>query len=90
MQQVNRIATELLTTSPPHLTRQHFIMLADELAYDKMYYNSPISYHEKLNRMVSYCMTTNHRFNITSFKKRIDKTYNSLVKNLEKSVGGTI
>ena len=75
---------------PPKLTRQHFVMLADELAQDKVYYKSPLSYHEKLIRLVTYCQASNSRFNIKSFKTRIDKSYNKLVKSLEKSAGGTI
>ena len=75
---------------PPKLTRQHFVMLADELAQDKVYYKSPLSYHEKLIRLVTYCQASNSRFNIKSFRARINKSYNKLVKSLEKSAGGTI
>ena len=75
---------------PPKLTRQHFTMLADELAQDKVYYKSPLSYHEKLIRLVTYCQASNSRFNIKSFKARINKSYNKLVKRIEKSAGGTI
>ena len=75
---------------PPKLTRQHFTMLADELAHDKVYYKSPLSYHEKLNRMVAYCQASNASFNLASFKTRINKSYDKLVKSLEKSAGGTI
>ena len=75
---------------PPKLTRQHFTMLADELAQDKVYYKSPLSYHEKLNRMVAYCQASNVNFNLATFRARINKTYDRLVKSLEKSAGGTI
>ena len=74
----------------PYMTRRHFVMLAEELAHDKLYYTNPLSYHEKLSRMIAYCQASNIKFNIKSFKTRIDSTYKGLIKNLEKSVGGTI
>ena len=37
---------------PVKLTRQHFVLLADELAEDKLNYN-PLAYHEKLKRMLN-------------------------------------
>jgi len=90
MEQVTRLANKLLIDRPPYMTRRHFIMLADELAHDKVYYKSPLSYHEKLNRMVAYCQASNADFNLATFRARINKTYDRLVKSLEKSAGGTI
>lgn len=90
MQQVTRTINKLLLERPPYMTRQHFVLLAEELAHDKVYYNSPISYHEKLDRLITYCQASNPKFNIKSFKARIDKTYSNLIKELGKRVGGSI
>jgi len=90
MEQVTRLSNKLLIDRPPYMTRKHFVMLADELAHDKVYYKSPLSYHEKLNRMVAYCQASNANFNLASFKTRINKSYDKLIKSLEKSAGGTI
>ena len=90
MEQVTRLNNKPLIDRPPYMTRRHFIMLADELAHDKVYYKSPLSYHEKLNRMVAYCQASNANFNLASFKTRINKSYDKLIKSLEKSAGGTI
>jgi len=90
MEQVTRLSNKPLIDRPPYMTRRHFIMLADELAHDKVYYKSPLSYHEKLNRMVAYCQASNADFNLATFRARINKTYDRLVKSLEKSAGGTI
>ena len=90
MEQVTRLNNKPLIDRPPYMTRRHFIMLADELAHDKVYYKSPLSYHEKLIRLVTYCQASNSKFNIKSFRARINKSYNKLVKSLEKSAGGTI
>ena len=89
MQQVTRTASKLLINRPPYMTRRHFIMLAEELAHDKVYYNSPISYHEKLDRMIAYCQASNKDFNLKSFKAKIDEAYTSLITELEKKVGGS-
>ena len=78
-----------IVNRPPYMTRRHFVMLAEELAHDKLYYTNPLSYHEKLNRMITYCQASNEKFNIKSFKAKIDSTYKGLVKNLEKNVGST-
>ena len=90
MQQVTRTANKLLIERPPYMTRKHFIMLAEELAHDRVYYNSPISYHEKLDRMIAYCQASNPKFNLKSFKAKLDKTYISLITELGKKVGGSI
>ena len=90
MQQVTRTASKLLINRPPYMTRRHFIMLAEELAHDKVYYNSPISYHEKLDRMIAYCQASNKDFNLTSFKTRISETYTRLINELGKKIGGTL
>jgi len=90
MQQVTRTANKLLIERPPYMTRKHFIMLAEELAHDRVYYNSPISYHEKLDRMIAYCQASNKDFNLKSFKAKLDKTYTSLITKLGKKVGGSI
>ena len=90
MQQVTRTANKLLIERPPYMTRKHFIMLAEELAHDRVYYNSPISYHEKLDRMIAYCQASNPKFNLKSFKAKLDKTYISLITKLGKKVGGSI
>ena len=72
------------------LSRKHFILLAEELAQDKIYYKSIISYNEKLDRLCSYCAKSNHRFDKTKFIAFINKTYKNLVKELDKKIGGTI
>ena len=90
MQQVTRTANKLLINRPPYMTRQHFIMLADELAHDKVYYGSPISYHEKLERMITYCQASNPKFNIDSFKTRVSETYTRLINELGKKIGSTL
>ena len=59
------------------LTRQHFVLLADELAEDKLNYN-PLAYHEKLKRMLNFCKEINPRFKNKTFLTRISKTYEKL------------
>ena len=49
------------------MTQKHFIVLADELAQDKFFYDSLIAYHEKLDRMIKYCQDSNERFNFKKF-----------------------
>ena len=73
---------------PIKLSRQHFVLLADELAEDKLYYN-PLSYHEKLKRMLAFCKETNPKFKNKTFLTRITKTYEKL-KSEPLRIGGTI
>ena len=63
------------------LSRKDFILLAEELAQSKLYYKSPISYNEQVERLTAYCIKSNPRF---------DKTYKNLVKELDKKIGGSI
>ena len=74
----------------PYMTKKHFTVLADELGHDKFYYNSKIAYHEKLTRFTTYCVKTNIRFDIDTFNKRIEHTYNRVKSVAEKQIGGTI
>jgi hypothetical protein len=59
----------------PYLTKKHLIVLADELAEDKIFYNSMIAWHEKYKRLTDYCNSANDRFDIKTFNKRIKSTY---------------
>lgn len=59
----------------PYLTKKHLIVLADELAEDKIFYNSMIAWHEKYKRLTDYCNSANERFDIKIFNKRIKSTY---------------
>ena len=77
-------------TKIPYMTRRHFIVLADELGADKFYYSSKIAYHEKLERLISYCQKSNARFNLDTFKARIDKSFNETQIQALKTAGGTI
>ena len=72
------------------LSRKDFILLAEELAQSKLYYKSPISYNEQLERLTAYCIKSNPRFDKTKFIAFIDKTYKNLVKELDKKIGGSI
>ena len=72
------------------LSRKDFILLAGELAQSKLYYKSPISYNEQLERMTAYCIKSNPKFDKTRFIAFIDKTYKNLVKELDKKIGGSI
>ena len=62
----------------PYMTKKHFVVLAEELAGDKIYYNSAIKYHEKLERMIKYCEASNEDFNTKTFTAHINKTYEAL------------
>jgi len=73
----------------PYMTKRHFIVLADELAHNKFYYNSQIAYHEQYARLTEYCQKSNDKFNLITFNKRIDDTYKRVKLVAEKSVGGT-
>ena len=72
------------------LSRKDFILLAEELAQSKLYYKSPISYNEQLERLTAYCIKSNPRFDKTRFIAFINKTYKNLVKELDKKIGGSI
>ena len=72
------------------LSRKDFILLAEELAQSKLYYKSPISYNEQLERLTAYCIKSNPRFDKTRFIAFINKTYKNIVKELEKKIGGSI
>ena len=72
------------------LSRKDFILLAEELAQSKLYFKSPISYNEQLERLTAYCIKSNPRFDKTRFIAFINKTYKNLVKELEKKIGGSI
>ena len=72
------------------LSRKDFILLAEELAQSKLYYKSPISYNEQLERLTAYCIKSNPKFDKTRFIAFIDKTYKNLVKELDKKIGGSI
>ena len=72
------------------LSKKDFILLAEELAQSKLYYKSPISYNEQVERLTAYCIKSNPRFDKTRFIAFIDKTYKNLVKELNKKIGGTI
>ena len=70
------------------LSRQHFVLLADELAEDKLNYN-PLAYHEKLKRMLDFCKVVNLKFKPKTFLTRITRTYEKL-KSEPFKIGGTI
>ena len=72
------------------LSKKDFILLAEELAQSKLYYKSPISYNEQVERLTAYCIKSNPRFDKTRFIAFIDKTYKNLVKELDKKIGGSI
>ena len=72
------------------LSRKDFILLAEELAQSKLYYKSPISYNEQLERLTAYCIKSNPKFDKTRFIAFINKTYKNLVKELDKKIGGSI
>ena len=80
MQETNKIS---------YMTRRHFIILADELGTDKFYYKSEIAYHEKLERLINYCQKSNARFNLDTFKARIDKSFNETKAQAFITIGGT-
>ena len=72
------------------LSKKDFILLAEELAQSKLYYKSPISYNEQVERLTAYCIKSNPRFDKTRFIAFINKTYKNLVKELDKKIGGSI
>ncbi len=72
----------MTTKKIPYMTKKHFVVLAEELAGDKLFYTSAIQYHEKLERMIKYCEASNDRFNLKNFTAHIDKTYKNLCNDL--------
>ena len=48
----------------PYLTKKHLIVLADELAEDKIFYNSMIAWHEKYKRLKHLTSVLNQLMNI--------------------------
>ena len=70
----------------PYMTKKHFIVLADELAHDKFYYDSMIAYHEKYARLTEYCAKANSGFNLDWFNKRLNTTYQNLVNKMQKAI----
>ena len=72
----------MTTKKTPYMTKKHFIVLAEELAGDKLFYTSAIKFHEKLERMIKYCEASNDRFDLKVFTAHIDKTYKSLCDDL--------
>ena len=85
---------ELLTKkvgsgSVPYMTKKHFIVLADELAHDKFYYDSMIAYHEKYARLTEYCAKANASFNLEWFNNRLNTTYENLHRKMTKLISYT-
>ena len=72
----------MTTKKPPYMTKKHFVVLAEELAGDKLFYTSAIKFHEKLERMIKYCEESNDRFDLKVFTAHIDKTYKNLCEDL--------
>jgi len=64
------------------LSKKDFIILADEMANDKLFFNE-IMFHEKLDRMSAYLLKQNPRFKIEIFMDRINKTYKNITDKLE-------
>ena len=64
------------------LSKKDFIMLADEMANDKLFFNK-IMFHEKLDRMSAYLLKQNPRFKIGIFMDRINKTYKNTLDKME-------
>jgi|TARA_R110002167_G_C12143295_1_gene600492 hypothetical protein len=64
------------------LSKEDFIILADEMANDKLFFNK-IMFHEKLDRMSAYLLKQNPRFKIGIFMDRINKTYKNTLDKME-------
>jgi hypothetical protein len=64
------------------LSKKDFIILADEMANDKLFFNK-IMFHEKLDRMSAYLLKQNPRFKIGIFMDRINKTYKNTLDKME-------
>ena len=73
----------------PYMTKKHFIVLADELAHDKFYYDSMIAYHEKYARLTEYCAKANASFNLEWFNNRLNTTYENLHRKMTKLISYT-
>jgi len=73
----------MTTKKTPYMTKKHFVVLAEELAGDKLFYTSAIKFHEKLERMIRYCEASNDRFDLKVFTAHIDKTYKNLCADLK-------
>ena len=80
------VTKNLKTPKVPYITKRHFVVLAEELAGDKFYYNSAIKYHEKLERMIKYCEASNEGFYVEVFTAHINKTYEALKIKLKEEV----
>jgi len=76
------VTKNLKSVKVPYMTKKHFVVLAEELAGDKLFYTSAIQYHEKLERMIKYCEASNDRFDLKTFTAHIDKTYKNLCNDL--------
>ena len=70
-------------------SRKHFIVLAEELGEDKLYYRSDILFEEKYDRMVKYCRSINPRFCPDKFRICMLKHYNKKLAALSSRIGGT-
>jgi len=77
------VTKNLKSVKVPYMTKKHFVVLAEELAGDKLFYTSAIKYHEKLERMIKYCEASNDMFNLKTFTAHIDKTYKNLCNDLK-------
>jgi len=77
------VTKNIKQTKTPYMTKKHFIVLAEELAGDKLFYTSAIKFHEKLERMIRYCEASNDRFDLKVFTAHIDKTYKNLCEDLK-------
>jgi len=77
------VTKNIKQTKTPYMTKKHFIVLAEELAGDKLFYTSAIKFHEKLERMIRYCEASNDRFDLKVFTAHIDKTYKNLCADLK-------
>ena len=76
------VTKNLKSVKVPYMTKKHFVVLAEELAGDKLFYTSAIKFHEKLERMIKYCEASNDRFDLKVFIAHIDKTYKNLCDDL--------
>ena len=76
------VTKNIKQTKTPYMTKKHFVVLAEELAGDKLFYTSAIKFHEKLERMIKYCEASNDRFDLKVFIAHIDKTYKNLCDDL--------
>ena len=70
----------------PYMTKKHFIVLADELAHDKFYYDSMIAYHEKYARLTEYCAKANSGFNLEWFNKSLNTSFDNLMIKMQNAI----